>query len=285
MLDIIVNPVSGHGAGAETLSIIENHLKIKNIKYRIHHLHAAGEAKKLTARICSEDGTVIVAIGGDGTFHEVINGMDFEKARIGFVPAGRGNDFAEGAGLTFDPIKAIESVIQGIPAERDYIRVGDRRCLNVAGTGLDIEVLKMTENSKNRISYIRSLFRCLISYKPYMVSVKVNGKTSEHRCVMAAICNGNQFGGGIHLCPPAKSDDGLLDLMLVKQPALPTFCVMPEFINGRHMKKKYVEHIVCESAVITNLSGSCVELDGEIYDDGIIEASVVKGGLKTFAQM
>lgn len=281
-IDIIVNPVSGKGAGKRTLHKVEEHLKAKNIKYSVHLLTKCGEGKTVAAELCKNGSSVIAAIGGDGTFHEVLNGMDFTNARLGFVPAGRGNDYAVGAGLSFDPVEAVEKIIAGIPDDRDYIQLGNRRCINVCGTGLDIEVLNLTEKYKAKFSYVKSLIKCLLNYKPYTVSVKVDGQERMYKCVMAAFCNGTQIGGGIKICPVAVNNDGVMDLMVIKEPWCPTIFVMPGFVKGRHMKKSYVEHIKCESARITCLDSRYIELDGEIYEDNVMDAHIVKGGLKTF---
>lgn len=282
MIDIIVNPVSGGGAGLKSLEKIEKFLNDQNIEYKTHLMSRAGDGKLIAEKLCKSGSKKIAAIGGDGTFHEVLNGMDFSKARLGLIPAGRGNDFAKGQKLTFDPVEAIKKVCQGEADDRDYLQVGKLRCLNVCGTGLDIEVLKLTEKFKTKLSYVKSLFKCLLNYKPYTVTVTVNGESKTYSAVMAAFCNGSQFGGGIKLCPPAVSNDGLMNLIVVKEPRCPTICVMPEFVKGFHMKKYYVEHIVCENAVIKCDDSSFIELDGEIYENNVMDCRIVKGGFKTF---
>lgn len=282
MIDIIVNPVSGKGAGHAALHKIQRYLRTNNVEYKFHVLKKAGDAKAITSELCRNGATKIAAIGGDGTFHEVLNGMDFTKARLGLIPAGRGNDFAVGAGLSFNPVESIKKVVNGEPEDLDYIQVGDLRCLNVCGTGLDIEVLKLTEKYKTKLSYVKSLFQCLFNYKPYNVTVSINGEEKSYKAVMAAFCNGTQFGGGIRVCPPAVNNDGLMDFIVVKEPKCPTLWVMPEFCKGRHMNKYYVEHIRCESAKITCEDSSFIELDGEIYESSVMDAKIIKGGFKTF---
>ena len=206
--------------------------------------------------------------------------MDFGAARLGLVPAGRGNDYAVGAKISFDPKIAMQAIVHGKPASRDYIQVGDRRCLNVCGTGLDVEVLKLTEENKN--TYIFSLSKLLINYKPYTVQVERDGWTQEYKCVMAAFCNGTQFGGGIKICPPAKNADGKMDLMIIQPPKGPVLMAMPVFVAGQHIGKPWVEHVVCDKAKITVTNAQAIEIDGEIYQDTVLDARIVPGGFKTF---
>lgn len=284
MIDLIVNPVSGKGEGQRILSVVEEYLKAHEEEYKVHLMTRKGEAKEIAAKVCAEGAEKIAAIGGDGTFHEVLNGMDFTSTRLGLIPAGRGNDFASGAGISSDSIRQIASVVQGKPLDLDYIQLeSGLRCLNVCGAGLDVEVLKVTDASNKKLTYIKSLFKCLLSYKPYKVRIEVNGQSMERSCIMAALCNGTQFGGGIRVCPPASYNDGKMDLMIVSQPKIPTLMVMPGFVAGRHMSKNYVEHIVCDKASIELLDSDSIELDGEIYQQKKLAGTVVAGGFKTFA--
>ena len=281
MYNIIANLLSGKGDGKKCLEAVKSYLNSKQIEFQIDIVDERGAGKKIAERICKKGSDAVIAIGGDGTFHEVLNGMDFSKARLGFIPAGRGNDFANGIGLCFDPAQAIASIIKGEALDLDYIQVGNKRCLNVCGTGLDVEVLKIADSKKK--SYTFALANMLLNFKPYKVRVEACGRKTEYECVMAALCNGPQYGGGIKVCPPAKADDGLLNLIIMQKPKMPTLFAMPSFTAGKHMKKPYTIHVACETAKIINESNKLIQLDGEIYEDDTLDAKIVKGGLKTFA--
>lgn len=282
-IEIIANKCSGKGNGGKCLAAVESYLIGHGAAYRVHETLGVGHGKKLAAELCAEGAKTVVALGGDGTLHEVLNGMDFGSARMGIIPAGRGNDFAIGTGVaSLDPVTAIADIVRGTPRDLDYLQVGDVRCINVAGTGLDVEVLRKTAKSKNKLSYVASLFRCLLHFKPYRVEITVDGETSVSDCIMVGACNGSQFGGGIKLCPPANAGDGKLDLIAITKPKhIPTIFVMPRFVKGRHLGWKCVRHIVCDAfRVVTE---EAIELDGEIYRGIDFDARIVSGGLKTFA--
>lgn len=283
-MDIIANPNSGKGNGKKALESIKAFLVERGIAHRIFETEHAGHGKEIAERLCATDtdGT-IVALGGDGTFHEVLNGIDFDKARMGLVPAGRGNDFASGTcSAHLDPIKAIADIVRGEPRNADYIQISDKRCINVAGTGLDVEVLLKTANSRNKLTYVKSLAKCLFKFKPYHIEAEINGETHVQDCIMIGVCNGTQFGAGMKLCPVAKADDGKLDIMIIEKPKhRATITVMPTFIKGKHMNKPYAHHFVCDRIKVT--TPAPIELDGEIYYDLDFDARIVPGGLKTFA--
>ncbi len=283
MIDIIANATSGKGNGKKCLTAAVSYLDERSIPYAVHETYAVGHARALAERLCASGADTIVALGGDGTFHEVLNGIDFDKARLGLIPAGRGNDFAIGTKTAdLDPVRAIADIVRGEPRELDYIRVADKRCLNVVGTGLDVEVLLKTAKSRNKLSYVASLFRCLLKFKPYHVVVEADGETKEYDCIMVGVCNGSQIGGGIRLAPTAVADDGKLDVIIMEKPKhVSTVLVMPKFVKGKHMGKPYTHHIVCESVKVT--TPAKLQLDGEIYELDF-DASIVKNGVKTFGR-
>lgn len=286
-MDIIAHLGSGKGKGKKNFDAAKAVLDELNINYTLHVTESKGHAEQIAKTLCEEHSgdapRTIVALGGDGTFHEVLNGIDFEKARLGFIPSGRGNDFAIGTGAaSLDPKTAINDIIRNEPTELDYIQVDTRRCLNVGGTGLDVEVLLRTARSNNKLTYTASLFKCLLSFKPYPVKLTTDsGEVLELPCVMAGVCNGSQIGGGIRLAPIAKANDGKLEIIVMEKPKhTPTIFVMPGFVKGKHMNKPYTHHLTCESVTIQ--TEAPVQLDGEIYYDLNFEARVVKNGVKTF---
>lgn len=281
-MKIIANPLSGKNKGMETVRMVKNYLDARNIPHTIHLTKEKGHGQYLARELCRQGSSTVVAIGGDGTFHEVLNGMDFSKSRLGLIPSGRGNDYAAGTGISSNIEETLAPIVAGIPAETDYIQVGKARCLNVGGTGLDVVVLEHTANKENSISYIASLVHCLLKFDPYRVEVDVNGERKVYNCVMAGVCNGSQFGGGIKLCPVAQNNDGLLDLIIMCKPKnLPTLAIMPGFVRGKHMNKPYTTHITCTSVKIS--TPAPIQLDGEIYHGLNFDARIVSGGCKTFA--
>ena len=285
-MDIIVNLDSGKGNGRACLEKATAYLDERGVAYTVHATECIGHAEKL-ARELSADGDgqkIIVACGGDGTFHEVLNGIDPDKVRLGLIPAGRGNDFARGTGFAAsDPVEAVGDIVRGELKTFDYIQVSDRRCLNIAGTGMDVDVLLKTAKSHNKLTYVASLFKCLLKFKPYKVSVSVNGQTYDTAAIMVGVCNGSQFGSGIQLSPLAKADDGKLELMIIRKPRhTPTLLLMPNFVKGKHVGKSYSQQITCDSVHIETTAP--LELDGEIYYNLAFDAKIVPAGIRSFAR-
>lgn len=283
MIEIIVHKYSGHRSGEKCLKEIIEFSNAKNLDIRVHETEYPGHAEAL-AKELSEAGTEKLAvIGGDGTFHEVLNGLDLSApTRLGFIPAGRGNDYVFGTGYNTDTISAFKDVLSDDITTTDFIQVSSRRCLNVCGTGLDVSVLERTEAKKTKVSYVSSLAVCLLKFKPFDFTVtSPDFETFRGKAIMVGACNGTQFGGGIKLCPVSLNNDGLLDVIIMQKPKnVPVLLVMPKFVKGKHMGLPYTKHYKCTSLSVE--TPVPIELDGEIYTDLKFEASVVKNGLKTF---
>lgn len=284
MINIVVNKNSGKGNGARCLATAEQYLKAQNIEYAVHPTQKTGDGETITRRLCEAGEKTVIAMGGDGTFHEVLNGANFDNgAAIGFIPSGHGNDYAQGCNISTDCVTALKDILQNNIVNNDYIQVSNRRCLNVAGTGLDVAVLERTYNKNNSVTYITSLAMCLLSLKPFHFHVESDAfPCYDGKAVMVGVCNGSQFGGGIKLSPTSKNNDGLLEVVIMEKPKrIPVIMVMPDFIKGKHIGKRHALHFSCTKVSIDT---DCpLELDGEIYRDLKFEASIVKDGLRTFA--
>lgn len=279
MINFIVNPNSGKGKGKKYINKISEYCKKHEIEFTSYITTAKGDAVEF-ARQLSQSPSVIVAVGGDGTFHEVLNGIvSFENTLLGFIPAGNGNDFARTAGLHKSPIKALKDILNGEQKNIDYIAVGEKRCLNVTGTGLDIEVLKRTYDKK--CSYLSSLIYNLKNFDPYNITAIVNGETLTRQCVMIGVCNGKAFGGGMKISPLSEIDDGTLDVIIINMPKSRILPLLIKFVRGKHLNLPITEHIKCDNIKILT-DRPFIQLDGEIYSFNDYECSIVKGGLHTF---
>ena len=283
-MDFIVNARSGHGLGSKNLKKITTYCDKNNIKYNVHITSAPGHATKIASDLVESGSKTIVAVGGDGTFNEVLNGItSFENTSLGFIPSGRGNDFARGMNLPKDPINALKIILRNETDYLDYIQIGEKRCLNIAGTGLDIDVLKRVAGRPGKITYLSSLLYCVNHFEPYAIDITLDGETKHYKSVIAGICNGNQFGGGLKLSPLSKQNDGLLDLVIINMP--PNGNIWPaliKFLQGKHIDLPITTHIKCEQVVITPTDGRPVQMDGEIHENYVLDCKIVKSGLKTF---
>jgi len=291
MFHIVVNESSGNRSGEKTLRQVEKFFQEKGAEFEVHRTNHRGHCAEIVQSLTSRgEKTDIIAVGGDGTFHEALSGIaDFDNTTLGFIPSGRGNDFARTANIHSKPLKTAAAILRGETTFYDYIQIGDKRCLNVAGTGLDIEVLERVQRKKKsagRLSYVFALLKTLRKFRPYKMRIEIDGEKLERDALLVSVANGGYIGGGIRISPYSELSDGKINVVvinMVKRRVIPF--VFLGFLKGRHLKPKkkwFAEHYVCEEVNIVNESGVKYQLDGEIYQDMAFNAKVIKNGLKVF---
>lgn len=281
MINIIANIRSGRGLGLKSLKKVTSYCADNSIDYTLYVTNYKGHATDI-ARDVTKNGGTVVAMGGDGTFHDVLNGIsDLQNTTVGFIPAGRGNDFTRAAGFSLNPIKALKDILAGNTKRIDFIQVGDKRCINVAGTGLDIKVLELA-NQKAGLSYLNSLIYWINHIIPCHAVVTCDDqKPLDVNCIMAGVCNGIAFGGNIRLSPVSKIDDGYLDVIIIQMPEDGNVMkLLPKFVKGKHMDMPITTHIRCKKVKI--VSDVAVELDGEIYENLAFDCSIAEKALNIF---
>ena len=226
-------------------------------------------------------------MGGDGSFNEVLNGItDFNNVTLGIVACGTGNDFIRASGHPRKVRDAIELILRGNVGYIDYIDVGSRRCLNVAGAGMDVDVLLRYAEMKafrGKVKYYASLFDTLAHVKWHKLRITVDGRTMDKSVFMIGVGNGTCIGGGMPICPEAKVDDGLLSVVIVNEMKKSRIPVeLPGFLTGKHIKKDYTESYSGKEVRIEVLDDGKIELDGEVIDDKVLDCKVVHNVLKVY---
>ena len=289
MYHIIFNPIAGKGKSARFREVLEPKLRRLGIEHAFHESRrpkdAVGIARRLTSGV---NGPVdLVAMGGDGTLNEVLNGIeDPARARLGIIPSGSGNDFAAVAGIPSTPDGALETLLKCEAKPTDYLECGGVRGINVIGTGIDVEILRRFERMKvlkGSAAYLASLVITLLSYRAKQFTEVVGGELRRHRAFIACAGNGQRIGGGIPICPEAVIDDGLADIVIVDD-------ISRLGIPGalmKLMKRKVLELPTTtfrrDARLNVQADGPMpIQIDGEIYDDLPFDVQVVSGKLKVY---
>ena len=277
MYHFIAKPLKGKKA--KLYDQIETVLKERKIEYELHLTTRKGEARELAGTYSKEAGNVIVVIGGDGTLNDVLHGIHPENAPLGLIPAGTGNDFADSANIPHG-LPALELILNSQPKITNYIAFSDgRKSLNIAGLGIDVDILERCEKMKHfhaKSKYFLSLLKSLFSYRGCKIKVKYNGEEVEGNMLLAAICNGKQFGGGIPICPPAEIDDGLLDLVFVDCPSrLKIPAALIKLMRGKVLSLPFAHYARCEEAEFIPATPFTAQYDGELYHAESFSAKVM----------
>lgn len=289
MLDFIVNPSAGGHQGSKikkTLSVLQQRLAEKCVKYVIHMTNTPHHATEITASLIKNGATDVIAVGGDGTLHEVINGFDnFENVNMGIIPCGTGNDFATALGLPLDPVKALDTVLNGTPKFTDFMQMPTVRGLNIIGMGVDVDVLKRYRalKKKTKFAYTMCLIKTLLNFEYSDFDAEINGIKTHYRSFIACVANGTMYGGGIPICPVADATDKSLDFVAVKEiNKLGLIGAFLKLKKGKVLTLPQAHHEKMKSIKIFTDKPVTVNVDGELYDDIPFEVEIVSDKLKIY---
>jgi YegS/Rv2252/BmrU family lipid kinase len=239
-----------------------------------------GHAIELAKEAAEKGYATVAALGGDGTVHEVVNGLmqipGGRRPRLGVVPIGSGNDFSGGIGIQKDPYEAVRRLYQG--GEEKSIDIGriqdssgreDYFC-NVLGIGFDAAI----NIQSRRISWLHgfpmylvaTLWTILHKYERPLLEIELDGERRSGHYLMLTIGNGTREGGGFKVTPDAQMDDGELDYLLVDAMSrLKMLRLIPEVMNGTHGRFPEAHLGRMKQLRITSDLALPIESDGELY--------------------
>lgn len=289
MYYIIVNAARLNGRKEKQLDTVKGVFERAGKACEIIRTAYKGDAKAICERLTSAgERNVIIAMGGDGTLHDVLNGFkDFENCSLGLIPFGTGNDFADAAGIPKDVKAAAEIIVFNEPQPIDFIEFNSGlRSMNIAGIGIDVDVVERAYagKSRGRSKYAKALITSLKHYKQKKFTVRYDGREEEHYGFLVSAANGKQFGGGIKLCPDAVINDGYIDLFIVDY--ISKFKLIIAFLKlmtGKVKKVKEAKTIRTKHVEVIPEDGKlAMQVDGELYYDIPFEAGIVAGQLKFY---
>jgi YegS/Rv2252/BmrU family lipid kinase len=231
------------------------------------------------ARQAAEDGyELVISVGGDGTTHEVINGLmqvpAERRPRLGIVPVGTGNDFASNVGMQTQPAKAMRQVFTGEPKFIDIAQIqsGSRTEYwdNTLGIGFDA---KATIHSRSvpllsgfPVYLFAAIRAIMLDHDPALIQFESDQETWQDENLLIVLCNGPREGGGFHIAPEAKVDDGWLDYAAITSVSRPMmFRLIPEVMKGTHGRFPQVRINKFRELKITSDRPLVIHTDGEIF--------------------
>jgi len=230
---------------------------------------------------------IVVAMGGDGTLNEVVNGIASSAATLGFIPAGTGNGFAYTFGLANGEVsKACRVLTQGNVRTVDLCNANGRLFINSAGAGFDAEVEHMANVWGKRYfpgygAYVASILRQLTAFSPREMVIEVDGREIYAKAWTVAVANARYFGGGLMIAPTAEFDDGLLDVYIFKETSKAVFLrLMLRVMTGDHVSHPAVEFHRAKRVKLNSPQRIAVQIDGELVGSLPQEFSIAEPKLK-----
>jgi diacylglycerol kinase (ATP) len=218
-LSLVVNPASGKGRAAQAASIVRARLEQggKTVEQVVGTDGA--DAERLCRAAVAGGVDALVAVGGDGMVHLGLQACAGTGTPLAIVPTGTGNDLARALDLpAADPAASAELILAGEVRTIDAVRCDEVWWACVLGTGFDAAVNDRANRMRwprGRRRYDLAILAELRSYRPGRFSVHVDGVRSDVEAMLVAIGNAPSYGGGMRVCPEARLDDGLLDVVVV----------------------------------------------------------------------
>jgi YegS/Rv2252/BmrU family lipid kinase len=272
---IVVNPAAGRGRARRVWERVRPHLD-RFGRWSGAVTEYPGHAREL-ARAAAADGYArVVALGGDGTVSEVVDGLAWSGSALGVIPAGSGNDFGRSAGVPRDAVAAARLALTGPVRSIDLgeIRSGgrSRHFVNVAGFGFDAEVARTANALPKRfggtLTYVLAVLRALRRCRPVAVRLELDGRPLERELLLAAVANGPACGGGMLIAPNARNDDGLFDVCLAGDLSRAELVrLLPKMYSGGHAGHPKVEFHRCRELRAQAGAPVGCQADGELTGD------------------
>jgi len=280
----IVNPIAGKGKSKKIVPLIEETMKKNNVNYQIVETSAPGSAKEIAGEALNKGFNTVVAVGGDGTIYEVVNGIVGRPVNMGIIPGGTGNDLAKTLSIPRDAKGALDVIVKNKVSKIDVGKINGKHFINVAGLGFDCEVLRETQRFKKHLSgmaaYLAGLFKALLFYKGNHVEIVLDGKKISKDIFLIAVANGKYYGGGMMVAPLAMIQDGYFDICLIKNVSkLTVLKLLASFVKGKHLKYEPVESYRAKRIEIISPQGLPINADGEIIGASPIIMECIEGAV------
>jgi len=267
---LIVNLIAGRGRCKALFPKVRAELDHRNIQYELHYTNEPQEAID-AARMGIEAGyRRIVAMGGDGTVNEVVNGLHGADAVLGVIPAGTGNDFVRMLGIPSDPFHSLDVLEHSSERVMDLGRIaGDRYFINGVGIGLDAHVARRVlemERLQGAAAYLAAAIQAVFSFKAFPVSIRSDDWEADLTCLSLGVANGIYAGGGFKLAPKADIEDSLIDIAAIGDfPKLERLVRLPQARAGKHLELSKVHYRQLSKAEISSEAKLVAHVDGEPY--------------------
>lgn len=294
---VIANPFSGKGRVGRDPEAFEKLIADVGIDFQLHLTQERGHAIELAEAALADGYRFLVAVGGDGTINEVVNGMmDAQGPRapeavLGVVAAGSGSDFIKTFGLPQDPAEGVKHLAGDNLFDVDVGRVTytengeqkQRYFPNIAEAGFGAEVVRRAEKLPRflgRVRYLVSFWICLARFKLRDGKVLLDGRTYEGRLTNLIVANAQFFGGGMHIAPKAHPGDGKFDVLIQKGTKRDYIAGITKVFKAEHLPSPVIGEHHAARVEVTSETPLPVEADGEVLGTTPAVFEIIPGALR-----
>jgi diacylglycerol kinase (ATP) len=274
---VILNPTANRGGAERQWRAAEAALRAGGAEVSVHRTRARGHAVELAAQAVAEGWPAVLAVGGDGTVHETVNGLvaaapGRPTVPLGIVPLGSGNDFVKLVGLPpGDGRLAAERLLRASPRQVDVGSMNGELFTNGVGIGFDARVAaaaQRVERLRGMAIYAWAVLQVLSSHRTPRMRVSIDGlPVADGPLTLVTVGNGACHGGGFWICPAARIDDGLFDICIAEAMSVPRLLgLLPRVMRGRHVGRPGVVMRQGRRVEILSEEPLPIHADGEVID-------------------
>jgi len=287
MWALVINPVAGQGKGATVGTHVAGYLNSRGIKYEIIIGRNGIDQSDLLQRFLDRnpDCSGVIAVGGDGLLHLVLQKITPAQVPLALIPAGTGNDFVRTLGWSLDDVDAIlQATLSTKPRSVDLGLVDGEWFGAILSTGFD-SIVNEKANAmswpKGPMKYNVAIAIELPRFKPHHYEITLDDRTISTQAMLIAVSNGRSYGGGMLVCPHAEITDGYFDVMVLHPVSKFEFIkVFPRVFKGTHITHPAVEIVRSRSVKIT--ADAVAYADGERIGQLPVNAQCIPGALLTW---
>jgi diacylglycerol kinase (ATP) len=287
VLILAINPASGRGRAQRQAKLASEYFRSRDIDVReIEGRSLQDFREKLLICLDSEEVSGVIALGGDGFIHEIIQHLVSRDIPLGVIPCGTGNDFARSIGVFDLPFtRQLELIEKHDATHIDLGRVQDQWFAAILSSGFDALVNDRANSMRwprGRMRYNIAMIEKLIALRPHSYRIRVDERYLEVQATLVTVANGSSYGGGMKVCPDASINDGLFDVMVLGRVSrIELLKVFPKVYRGGHVGHPAVTFYRCNEIDIDG-SGSSFA-DGEPIAQLPLRAKCVSAALKVWA--
>lgn len=281
---LIVNPVAGQGRSKKFLSKVTHKFDSAGFKLDIYSTKQERQAAELTKRAIKDGNEIIVAVGGDGTVSEVINGVKNSTIKFGLIPSGTADVFAREMGIpTHNPFLACNIIEQGKTRHIDLGKIENNYFVLMAGVGFDAQVVNEIKPELKRlfkdIAYPLTGLRTLLTYRPSLMQIKTDSHSTGGYFVVVG--NARFYAGRFSITRKARIDDGLLDVCVFKGKTMASFIKFIQGVaTGQHLKLADVLYCQTKEIWISSEHRTLVQADGDVIGETPVKISIIPQSLE-----
>ena len=280
---VLVNPEAGGGQAVKIARAARDYLAEVGYPADFEEAASAEELRQKAREAVAAGCRHIVALGGDGTVHHVINAVrqapqmaEAETGMVrrndaavafGIIPCGSGDDFADNLGLPRDPLAASNVLLKGRVRRVDAAEIAGEVYACIGGIGLDSMANRIANEApswlRGQWRYLLAALRVLPDFRPMRFELRVDGKKVTGEMTSVLVANARSFGSGFRVAPRARLDDGLLDVCLFRAMSRARMMeVLPQAVRGEHLSLPEVEYFQGREIAIQT------DPPGDYYADG-----------------